>query len=36
VDHGGLPTNPLVTTLVLRAIDVAPLRAPTAADCPSS
>jgi triacylglycerol lipase len=34
VDHSGLPTNPLVTTLVLRAIDVAPLRPPTPADCP--
>ena len=36
VDHSGLPTNPLVTTLVLRAIDVTPPRPPTAADCPVS
>ena len=36
VDHSGLPTNPVVTALVLRAIGVAPLDPPTAADCASS
>ncbi len=33
VQHGGLPTDPLVTGLVLRALAAAPLAAPTAADC---
>lgn len=36
VDHGGLPTDPLVTALVLRAIAAAPMTAPTSANCPSS
>jgi len=33
VDHSGLPTNPVVTTLVLRVIAVAPPSPPTPADC---
>ena len=33
VGHGQLPTEPLVTGLVLGALGTAPLRAPTAADC---
>jgi pimeloyl-ACP methyl ester carboxylesterase len=33
VQHGGLPTDPLVTGLVLRALAATPLVAPTAADC---
>lgn len=33
VAHGGLPTDPLVTGLVLRALSTAPLAAPTATDC---
>lgn len=33
VDHGGLPTAPLVTGLVLRALGPDPLAAPAAADC---
>jgi triacylglycerol lipase len=33
VDHSGLPSNPVVTTLVLRVIGVPPPAAPTAADC---
>jgi triacylglycerol lipase len=33
VQHGGLPTDPLVTGIVLRALSAAPLAAPTAADC---
>jgi triacylglycerol esterase/lipase EstA (alpha/beta hydrolase family) len=33
VAHGQLPTDPLVTGLVLRALGAAPLTAPTAADC---
>jgi pimeloyl-ACP methyl ester carboxylesterase len=33
VAHGGLPTDPLVTGLVLRALGPAPLAAPGAADC---
>lgn len=33
VAHGGLPTDGLVTGIVLRALGSAPLRAPTAADC---
>jgi pimeloyl-ACP methyl ester carboxylesterase len=36
VDHSGLPTNPVVVVLVLRAIGVAPVSGPTAADCVSS
>ena len=35
IDHGDLPTDPLVIGLVLRAIDVAPLTPPAAADCPA-
>lgn len=31
--HGGLPTDPLVTGIVLRALSPAPLRAPASADC---
>jgi pimeloyl-ACP methyl ester carboxylesterase len=33
VAHGQLPTDPLVTGLVLRAIGTAPMAAPGAADC---
>jgi pimeloyl-ACP methyl ester carboxylesterase len=33
VDHSGLPTNPLVTTLVLRVIGAQPPSPPTPADC---
>lgn len=33
VAHGGLPTDGLVTGIVLRALGTAPLAAPTAADC---
>lgn len=33
VAHGGLPTDGLVTGIVLRALGTAPLVAPTAADC---
>jgi triacylglycerol lipase len=33
VQHAGLPTDPLVTGIVLRALSAAPLAAPTAADC---
>jgi len=33
VQHGALPTDPLVTGIVLRALAAAPLVAPTAADC---
>lgn len=33
VAHGGLPTDDLVTGIVLRALGTAPLSAPTAADC---
>lgn len=33
VDHSGLPTNPVVTALVLRAIGVPPPTPPTPADC---
>lgn len=33
VPHGGLPTDPLVTGIVLRALSATPLVAPTAADC---
>lgn len=36
VEHTGLPADPLVGALVLKAIAVAPLRAPTAADCVGS
>jgi pimeloyl-ACP methyl ester carboxylesterase len=36
VSHSGLPSDPLVTKLVLDAIGVAPPRAPTAGDCVSS
>lgn len=35
IQHGELPTDPLVTGLVLRAIGAAPLTAPTGADCDS-
>jgi hypothetical protein len=35
VSHSGLPTDPLVTGMVLRALGTAPLVAPTAADCPA-
>lgn len=35
VEHGALPSDPLVTGLVLRAIDVTPLTAPTPAGCPA-
>ena len=33
ISHGGLPTDPLITGLVLSAITAAPIRTPTAADC---
>jgi triacylglycerol lipase len=33
ISHGQLPTNPVVTEIVLLAIGPGPLRAPTAADC---
>ncbi len=33
ISHGGLPTDPLVTGLVLSAITAAPIPTPTAADC---
>jgi triacylglycerol lipase len=33
ISHGQLPTDPLITGLVLRAIGTGPLTAPTAADC---
>ncbi len=35
IQHGQLPSNPLVIGIVLRAITAAPLTAPTAADCAS-
>jgi triacylglycerol lipase len=31
--HGGLPTDPAVTGIVLRAVGVSPLRAPARSDC---
>jgi triacylglycerol lipase len=33
ISHGQLPTNPVVTEIVLQAIGAGPLRAPTSADC---
>jgi hypothetical protein len=33
VSHGGLPSSPLVTGIVQRALAVGPVTAPTAADC---
>jgi triacylglycerol lipase len=36
ISHDQLPTNPVVTAIVLRAIGPGPLRPPTAADCVSS
>jgi triacylglycerol lipase len=33
ISHDQLPTNPVVTAIVLQAIGPGPLRAPTAADC---
>jgi triacylglycerol lipase len=36
ISHGQLPTNPVVTAIVLRAIASGPLREPTRADCVSS
>ena len=33
ISHGQLPTNPVVTEIVLQAIGPGPLRAPTSADC---
>jgi triacylglycerol lipase len=33
ISHGQLPTDPLITGIVLRAIGSGPLTAPTAADC---
>jgi pimeloyl-ACP methyl ester carboxylesterase len=33
ISHGQLPTNPVVTEIVLQAIGPGPLRAPTPADC---
>jgi triacylglycerol lipase len=33
ISHEQLPTNPVVTAIVLQAIGPGPLRAPTAADC---
>ena len=36
ISHGQLPTNPVVTAIVLQAIGSGPFRSPTAADCVSS
>jgi triacylglycerol lipase len=33
ISHGQLPTNPVVTEIVLQAIGSGPLRVPTSADC---
>jgi triacylglycerol lipase len=33
ISHDQLPTNPVVTTIVLQAIGAGPIRRPTAADC---
>jgi triacylglycerol lipase len=33
ISHGDLPTDPLITGIVLRNIGLAPLTAPTSADC---
>jgi triacylglycerol lipase len=33
VDHSGLPTNPVVQAIIVRALAAAPFTAPTAADC---
>jgi len=33
ISHGQLPTNPVVTAIVLQAIGPGPIRHPTAADC---
>jgi triacylglycerol lipase len=33
ISHGQLPSNPVVTAIVLQAIGAGPLRAPTSADC---
>jgi hypothetical protein len=33
ISHDQLPTNPVVTEIVLQAIGPGPLRAPTSADC---
>ena len=33
ISHDQLPTNPVVTAIVLQAIGPGPLRRPTAADC---
>jgi len=35
IQHGQLPTNPLVVGIVLRALGSAPLTAPSASDCSS-
>jgi hypothetical protein len=35
IGHGDLPTDPLVTGIVLRALGPAPLRPPTASACPT-
>jgi triacylglycerol lipase len=36
ISHGQLPTNPVVTAIVLQAIGSGPIRYPTAADCGAS
>lgn len=33
VDHSGLPTNPVVQAIIIRALAAAPFTAPTAAEC---
>ena len=33
VDHSGLPTNPVVEAIIVRALAAAPFTAPTAAEC---
>ncbi|MEO6822227.1 MAG: lipase [Candidatus Nanopelagicales bacterium] len=33
VDHSGLPTNPVVQSIIVRALAAAPFTAPTAAEC---
>jgi hypothetical protein len=33
ISHGQLPTDPLITGIVLRAIGAGPLTTPTATDC---
>jgi uncharacterized protein YdgA (DUF945 family) len=35
VDHGSLPTDPVVQALVVRALAAAPFTTPSSADCAS-